>query len=165
VFLKHKARTVARVARCVVVAAVVAMLVSACGRHAAAPSARAAERGIVESVGDGDSLRLDDGREVRLVQIDAPELYTDCYGRAARQALRRLAPPGTSVALVADPALDERDRYGRLLRYVLAGGQDLNLTLVAEGAAQPYFFRNERGMHARELLRAATSPRAATRRR
>ena len=112
---------------------------------------------------DGDTLRTTDDRRIRIVQIDAPELETDCYGRAARRALVRLAPPGTRVVLQHDPALDDVDRYGRLLRYVVVAGHDVGLELVAEGAAEPYFFHGDRGRHADELLRAAK--RARTERR
>jgi endonuclease YncB( thermonuclease family) len=108
-------------------------------------------------------LRLTDGRKVRIVQIDAPELEADCYGQPARRALLQLASPGTRVTLERDPALDATDRYGRLLRYIAVGGRDVGLALVAAGAAEPYFFRNERGRHAAELLRAAKRARAERR--
>ena len=58
----------------------------------AAPSAD----GVVDWVNDGDTLTLRGGAKVRLVQIDAPELDSDCYGRAALQALIGLAPTGTA---------------------------------------------------------------------
>jgi micrococcal nuclease len=119
------------------------------------PSATArGESGVVARVNDGDTLTLSGGARVRLVQIDAPELTTDCYGRAAQRALAALAPEGKRVSLVRDPALDDRDTYGRLLRYVVVGDTDVNLELVRRGAASPYFFRNERGEHAAELLDA-----------
>ena len=121
------------------------------------------ERATVGYIVDGDTLRLTDGRRVRIVQIDAPELETDCYGQQARRALIRLAPPGTVVALEHDPALDATDRYRRLLRYVTVGGRDVGIALVAEGAAEPYFFHNDRGRHAGELLRAARRARAERR--
>src|SRR6266542_6364740 len=70
--------------------------------------------GVVAAVYDGDTLTLRDGRRIRLVQIDTPELGTgECYSRAARTALLNLAPPGVGVALEADIALDKVDRYGR----------------------------------------------------
>jgi len=97
---------------------------------------------------------------VRLVQIDAPELETECYGQAARRALARLTPAGTRIGLERDPALDDVDRYGRILRYVVAAGRNVNVALVAEGAAVPYFFRNGRGHHAARLLAAARAARA-----
>lgn len=114
-------------------------------------------------VNDGDTLRTASGRRVRLVQIDAPELHGDCYGKAALVALRRLAPPGTKITLVRDPALDEGDRYGRLLRYVFVSGTNVNLALVREGAATPYFFHKDRGRYAGELLAAVADARAKRR--
>jgi micrococcal nuclease len=115
--------------------------------------------GVVARVNDGDTLTLRGGERVRLLQVDAPELTTDCYGRAAQQALAALVPEGTRVRLVRDAALDDTDRYGRLLRYVIVGEQDVNVELVRRGAASPYFFRNERGEHALELLDAVESAR------
>ena len=121
----------------------------------------AGEAGVVVSVYDGDTLTLTSGRRVRLLQIDTPELGSgECYSRAARTALVSLAPPGARVTLEADPALDRVDRYGRLLRYVVRGGTNVNLELVRRGAAAPYFYRGERGRHAAALLRAAQQARA-----
>ena len=86
---------------------------------------RRVERDASPSVVDGDTIRLTDGRRVRLVQIDAPELGdSECYARRGDRALARLAPPGTRVRLEADPALDDHDRFGRLLRYVFVGGDE-----------------------------------------
>jgi endonuclease YncB( thermonuclease family) len=124
------------------------------------PAAIHREAGVVARVGDGDTLTLDDGRTVRLVQIDAPELTSDCYGRAAQRALSTLAGPGTRVRLVRDPRLDASDRYGRPLRYVVVAGRNVNVELVRRGAASPYFFRNERGTYARELLAAVERARS-----
>lgn len=118
---------------------------------------------VVEWVNDGDTLTLTDGAKVRLVQIDAPELETDCYGRDALRALVALTPKGTNVTLVRDPRLDDRDKYGRLLRYVVVRGENVNVELVREGAASPYFFRDERGRYASELLDAVAEARAARR--
>jgi micrococcal nuclease len=111
-------------------------------------------------VGDGDSLRTTSGRRVRLLQIDAPELHGDCFGKAALSALRQLTPTGTRVTLVRDPDLDQTDRYGRLLRYVIVNGTNVNVALVRGGTASPYFFRNERGRYADELLEAVEKARA-----
>ena len=121
------------------------------------------ERGRVARVTDGDTLRLADGRRIRLVQVDAPEPRTECWGEEAAQELAEVVPPGTSVQLERDPGLDDRDRFGRLLRYVTRDGGLVNLALVERGAAAPYFFRGERGRHADELLEAGRSARDARR--
>jgi len=107
----------------IVVVAVAAMLASA------APSPA-----VIAYVTDGDTVRLADGRRVRLVQIDTPEVGTgECYSRAARKALVRLAPGGSAVGLEADARLDQIDRYGRLLRYLWRGSTNVNLELVRGG--------------------------------
>lgn len=142
---------------------VAAVLLFACALAAIA-SARggaAADTGVVASVYDGDTLSLTDGRRVRLLQIDTPELGSgECYSRASRTALVALAPPGARIALAADPQLDRVDRYGRLLRYVSRGATNVNVELVRRGAAAPYFYRGERGRYAAALLRAAASARS-----
>ena len=117
----------------------------------------------VGEVLDGDTIRLDDGTRVRLVQIDAPERRGECYGRQAQRALRSILPAGTDMRLVADPALDERDRFGRQLRYVFKGTRNVNLLLVRQGVAAPWFFEGERGRYASLLLAAARTARAARR--
>lgn len=146
------------------VAAALLVLAAGCedGRSPDHPTAMP-RTATVARVNDGDTLTLRTGQKVRLVQIDAPELTEDCYGRAAKRALEDLAHSGTEAELVRDPALDDHDRYGRLLRYVYVGDTDVNVELVRRGAASPYFFRNERGEHADELLDAVEEARAERR--
>lgn len=109
---------------------------------------------VVEWVIDGDTLRLEGGDEVRLLQIDAPETREDCFGRRATRALIDLTPKGSRVVLETDPDLDRVDKHGRPLRYVFVGSTNVNVELVRQGAATPYFFRNDRGRYAEELLDA-----------
>jgi endonuclease YncB( thermonuclease family) len=118
----------------------------------------------IQYVIDGDTVVLANGEHVRLVQIDAPEVQErECYGAAARAVLRRLAPPGTTVRVEADPRLDQVDRYGRLLRYLFRGPLNVNLQLVREGAATVWFYDHDRGRYARQLFSAALGARAASR--
>ena len=85
---------------------------------------------------------------MRLVQIDTPEVFfgAECYGRAASRRTKLLLPPGTRVRLQPEPASDRVDRYGRLLRYVVRArdGLNVNVRLVAVGAAAPYFYDTAR---------------------
>ncbi len=127
------------------------------------PVSASTESATVAVVNDGDTLRTTAGARIRLVQIDAPELHGDCYGKAALAALRRLAPPGTRILLERDPGLDAVDRYGRRLRYVFVGGTNVNIALVGRGAATPYFFRGDRGRYARRLLAAVEEARSGRR--
>lgn len=113
----------------------------------------------VARVIDGDTIDLDTGDRIRLVQIDAPEKEGECYNRAATGLLRKLLPEGTALRLRADRALGKRDRYGRLLRYVFKGKRNINLVLVQKGAASVWFFNGDRGRYAAKLARAADQAR------
>ena len=136
---------------------VFAALMAVSGSAAVSPA-------VVATVTDGDTVRLADGRRVRLVQIDTPELNTgECYSRAARKALLRLVPERSAVGLETDPGLDQVDRYGRLLRYLRRGGANVNLALVRQGAAAPYFYGGDLGRYADRLLSAAKAAKAARR--
>ena len=97
---------------------------------------------------------LRNGQRVRLVQIDTPEVFfgAECYGPQASATAKRLLPPGTRVRLFPEPAADRVDDFGRLLRYVIrADGLNVNLRLVAVGAAAPYFYEGQRGRYAARL--------------
>jgi endonuclease YncB( thermonuclease family) len=113
---------------------------------------------------DGDTVGLSGGTRVRLLQIDTPELRGgECYSQAARTTLLRLVPPGTKIRLATDPKLDRVDRYGRLLRYLFRGPLNINLRLVQQGVATPYFYDGDRGKYADALMAAARSAKAARR--
>ena len=128
--------------------------------HPASSPLSAAQMGTVRRVVDGDTIdvRIDGvNRRIRLLQIDTPEVYggTECYGPQASAAMKRLLPVGTAVTLYADPALDRTDRYGRLLRYIFRGSTNINVWMVANGYAAPYFYRGDRGRYAASLERLA----------
>ncbi|HEY7381061.1 MAG TPA: thermonuclease family protein [Gaiella sp.] len=132
---------------------------------AAAPATpRGAAPARLDRVIDGDTIALAGGARVRLLQIDAPEPGSgECYARAAVRDLRRLLPAGAAIALERDPLLDDRDDYGRLLRYVWRGATNVNLRLVRDGSATVWLFRGERGRHAAQLLTAGRAARGARR--
>jgi micrococcal nuclease len=140
------------------------LLASLAAAVTAVAGSAAVSPAVVASVTDGDTVRLADGRRVRLLQIDTPELGTgECYSRAARKALLRLVPERSAVGLEPDPTLDQVDRYGRLLRYLRRGSTNVNVALVREGAAAPYFYEGDKGRYADRLLSAAKAAKAARR--
>jgi len=147
----------------VAVIAGLALTAAACSAEHETGAAGAGEA-VVDHVADGDTLELESGDRVRLVQIDATELGEgECYSEEATGALEELAPPGTRVRLEADPSLDQVDQYGRLLRYVHVGDRNVNLELVRRGAAAPYFFHGDHGRYASELENAGKAARDAGR--
>ena len=124
------------------------------------PQEGAQARATVARIGDGDTLDLVGGARVRLVQVDAPELgQNECYAREALRALARLAPPGAQIEIEADPELDDKDRYGRLLRYVHRAELNVTVELVRRGAATPYFRGGDEGTYADDLLDAVDDAR------
>lgn|GEM_PF-473497 len=132
----------------------VALLVSLCP-----PSSASVE---IDYVYDGDTLTLTTGQRVRLLQIDTPELSPkECYGLEAKAALIELLDGPGDISLKSDPNLDDKDRYGRLLRYLFKGKTNINLKLVEIGAAAPYFYKSEKGTYADEILKAAKKAKAS----
>lgn len=117
-----------------------------------------ADSGTIEKVIDGDTIRLTDGRTVRLLQVDTPEVYggVECGGREASAYLKNLLPSGTTVNLERDPGLDTTDHYDRELAYVIHNTKNVNIALVRSGMAAPYFYRGERGVHAKTLEQAVS---------
>ncbi len=108
------------------------------------------------SIVDGDTIRLGNGKYVRLLQIDTPEMRGDeCHAKESQVALAELLNKKGKVRLVIDPQLDKTDRYGRLLRYIFVGKRNINLEMVKIGAAAPYFYRGERSQYSYQLLVAA----------
>ena len=93
---------------------------------------------------DGDTIVVDiDGTEerVRFIGIDTPESVAqdrpvECYGPEAKERTADLLPEGTLVRLERD--VEARDRYDRLLAYVIRDEDDLfvNRLLVEEGYAE-----------------------------
>ena len=112
-----------------------ALALQACGGSPGSAAAQPAPC-VVERVADGDTFTCRDGRRVRLIGIDTPELAQGKSGHQARAALGRLLPPGTSARLERDVAA--RDRYGRELAYVWNGSRLVNEALVLEGWAMLY---------------------------
>ena len=107
----------------------------------------------IASITDGDTLRLVGGTRIRLLQIDAPE-RGECFARNAGAMLARLAPRGAHPDFFADKSFGSEDDYGRLLLYVVLDDRVVNLELVRQGAAVPYFYGRQRGVYADELMDA-----------
>ena len=121
----------------------------------------------VVSITDADTLVVRVGgveESVRLIGIDAPErgrrgrpgeYLADEATRFVRDLLR-----GQRVRLESDPAGEDRDRYGRLLRYVrLDDGRLVNAELLRAGYAFAYtrfrFSRSDEFRRLEEQARAA----------
>lgn len=94
------------------------------------------EEALVTSVIDGDTVELADGRHVRYLGINTPEVG-DYYAEEATARNRDLVE-GKTIELQRGSR--DQDEYGRLLRYVYVDGTFVNAELVAEGYATAYIF-------------------------
>lgn len=107
--------------------------------HAECGSAWPARTLSFERAVDGDTLRLSDGRSLRVVGIDTPELGRDGEPDqpGARAALSYTSAflerhgPQLQVSLAEDP----EDGHGRLLAQVASEQEDLALGLLEAGLA------------------------------
>ena len=109
----------------------------------------------VTKISDGDTITVNGREKIRLLQIDSPEIYPlECYGDEATNALKRIIKE-SKVTLESDKVSADRDKFGRLLRYVKVGNINVNLKMVEIGAATPYFYRGQIGKYSKELLTAA----------
>lgn len=87
---------------------------------------------------DGDTIELTDKTRVRYIGINTPELATgkqtaQCYAREAARLNQQLVE-GQEVYLGKD--LSDRDKYGRLLRYVYIDNIFANDFLLRQGYAR-----------------------------
>jgi micrococcal nuclease len=100
----------------------------------------------VSRVIDGDTLEVRmAGRteRVRLIGVDTPEAdhpdpSVQAFAEEATTFVRRLVG-GRRVTLEVEPGREDRDAYGRLLRYVLLeDGRSLNEAILVEGYGFAY---------------------------
>lgn len=100
-----------------------------------APRVNDCELARVIRVIDGDTIVIESGARVRYLGVDTPEtvnpnILPQFYGREATERNRELVE-GQLVLLQRD--VEDRDHYGRLLRYVFVGGTFVNAELVRQG--------------------------------
>jgi len=104
----------------------------------------------VSRVIDGDTLELEGGERVRLLGIDTPEkgqyLYQEAKDWLSLRVMNR--------EVTLERGREDRDKYGRLLRYVRLDPHTLaNLELVKLGYASTYMLQ-EGDPYCSDLLRA-----------
>jgi len=98
------------------------------------------ETTTIRYVYDGDTLHLRDGRKVRLIGINTPELErknkaAEPFAVAAKKALRSLFKNHKTIALRYGE--DKQDHYGRVLAHgFLTDGQNIQAILLNLGLAR-----------------------------
>lgn len=123
----------------------------------------------VRWVSDGDTINVKviGGKRarVRLLGIDTPEVFdtVECGGPEASAAMKEMLPEGSRVVLVSDPTQARKDVYGRLLRYVLFDGTDLNRRQVWLGNATVYVYHDNPFQRVRSYRKAQRQAKNAPR--
>ena len=117
---------------------------------AAPPAAPVDPTVTVTQVIDGDTFVVVGGAQVRVLAIDSCEMTTDAGPQAKAAAESWISSASNQVRLVQQPGAPDRDRYGRLLRYVLVpnssypgGYMDLGSVMVQHPHTGVYQGRND----------------------
>lgn len=126
------------------------------------PASSTAETGglTITRVIDGDTFELSDGATIRPLGIDSCEMNTP-GGQAAKNSARVFE--GGTVALAVEPGVD-KDRYGRLLRYVQTSSGDFGEYMIRYDHTGVYQGHNDASpeyvarMYAHDLDFAANPP-------
>ena len=92
---------------------------------------------LVTEVVDGDTIRLNTGETVRYIGINAPEIAhknskPQCFGVQATDENTRLV---LNKRVTLMPDVSDKDKYGRLLRFVWVGNIFVNQLLIRQGFA------------------------------
>jgi endonuclease YncB( thermonuclease family) len=108
------------------------------GAQAYCPAPTGLTSVTVQRVVDGDTLRLSDGRSVRMIGLNTPELgkqgrSDEPFAVAARKRLQALVDAsGGRVGLL--PGTQAKDHYGRTLAHIYsASGANLEAQMLADG--------------------------------
>ena len=106
---------------------------------------RYTETGIVSYVISGNTIELSDGRRVRLLGINAPEVGEKCYYDA--KTILQTFVEGKHIMMESD--VDDTDLYNSLLRYIYVerNGRTffVNKAMISGGYANSYIIEpNER---------------------
>ena len=92
---------------------------------------------VVEVI-DGDTFKTYGGEIVRLICIDTPEKGISGYFEAKEFLSELILDKVVSM----DKDLEDKDAYGRSLRYVYADGLFVNQKMVQEGYAEVFRYGN-----------------------
>lgn len=100
---------------------------------------------FVTRVVDGDTIEVNNDIKIRLIGVDTPETVdpnepVQCYGPEA-SAIAKEKLFNQTVTLESDESQGDKDKYDRLLRYVIMGdGTNFNQWLIENGYGHEYTY-------------------------
>jgi micrococcal nuclease len=102
----------------------------------------------VKYVIDGDTVVVEKNNQestIRLLGINSPEIAHEEYGKIKGECFGKESADflkgeleGKSIILLQDPAAGDKDKYKRLLRYIVVDGRIVNADMVRNGYAFTY---------------------------
>ena len=87
------------------------------------------EERIITKIIDGDTIIVEGGETIRLLGIDCDEKGKKCYTPAKNYIENNFL--GKTAVLKSGK--DDKDIYGRSLRYIFVDGKNVNVEMVAQG--------------------------------
>jgi micrococcal nuclease len=105
----------------------------------------------VTKVIDGDTIELSDGRTIRYIGVDTPEMEDECFAKEAKEINENLVFKKT-IKVATDK--NEMDQFGRTLAYVYVDGLFVNQDLLSKGAGK-YFLDNLNTKYSPILVKAS----------
>lgn len=84
---------------------------------------------------DGDTVKLRDGRTVRLVGVNTPEKGVKGYA-ASKKFLEKICLDSSVELILKVDSMKPTDKYGRVLGVIYANGRNINKMLLKEGLAE-----------------------------
>ena len=112
--------------------------------NTACPSQQYDETTSIRYIHDGDTLHLKDGRKVRLIGINTPEVAhgdktAEAFSYQAKDAVKALFRDNKTISLVYGK--DKQDQYKRLLAHAFTGdGENIQAALLEQGFARAITF-------------------------
>ena len=97
------------------------------------------ETKVVTKVTDGDTVMVEGGSRVRLLGMDTDERGYPCYA----EAKKRMEELVLNKEAYLEPEGEDKDQYGRYLRYIFVDGENINLRMVQEGLAIASFYQED----------------------
>ncbi|MFH1456797.1 MAG: thermonuclease family protein [Patescibacteria group bacterium] len=99
----------------------------------------------ISRVVDGDTVEFTcNGKDekIRIIGIDTPETVhpskpVQCFGKEASQKMKKIAENKKAI-LKKGQGSENRDKYGRLLRYIEINNQDIGAEMIKNGYAFSY---------------------------
>jgi endonuclease YncB( thermonuclease family) len=99
----------------------------------------------VRHVHDGDTVKLSDGRKIRIIGINTPELGSsdkntkaEPFARQARDFLRKLIKNSKSIQIRY--GVQKKDHYGRLLAHIFINdGRNISAVMLKNGLARSLY--------------------------